>query len=522
MKSGRSLSDRPARLSLRRAAAVLAFLAALAMLRPPSAARAQAIPPPPPNAGEEAKPQVKAPPPRPRLVSCPRCGYGCEPSWHYCLSCGWDRTQLTGEAEESALQTIARATLRVIVGGRPNRHGTAFPYGPGGLLVTNARLLVGAAEDRVHLQTWDNNEMGATIVAIDLPTGLALLKPEASRGPGLETAAADPAPPESAWAVCYPVEKEGDVVRLLPVSLHRGRLTATGESGTSFVSFEDLLRTDHSIEDGCTGGPLVDAHGKVAGMVLGRFDNGLSYALPLQRLRPVLDQMSRNEKPKWPYFGMGLAAPDDRRRQKFHLDASLAHPIVAYVQAGSPAEKAGVKPGDAIAAVGGKTVKTVWEAGSLLLAAAPGGTPVVFTLSSGGADRQVSIAPVERPARVVLDPVVELEETIEANLGSPAGGKGASRGLVVSDLVRGGRGEKAAWHNGDAITAVDKKSVDTPEDFSEAVRTMAKEVFSGDARQDKRYASSYFFHLEIRPEGKDKEVRDYINQFPDFLAPPVY
>ena len=521
MKSGRSSSERPSRLRLWRAAVVLALLLALATLRPVSPARAQAIPPPPPNAGEQPTPQPKTPP-RPRLVPCPRCGYACEPSWHYCLSCGWDRTQLAGEAEENALQAIARATMRVIVGGRPNRHGTAFPYGPNGLLVTNARLLVGAAEDRVRLQTWDNNEMGATILGIDLPTGLALLKPETSRGPGLETAASDPAPPESTWAVCYPIEKEGDIVRLLPVSLHRGRLTATGESGTSFVSFEDLLRTDHSIEDGCTGGPLVDSHGRIAGMVLGRFDNGLSFALPLQRLRPVLDAMSRGEKPKWPYFGLGLAAPDDRRRQKFHLDASLAHPIVAYVQAGSPAEKAGVKAGDTVAAVAGKTVGTVWEAGSLLLAASPGGAPVAFTLSSGGADRQVSVAPVERPARVVLDPVIELEETLEANLTSSAGGKGAAKGLVVSDLVRGGRGEKAAWHNGDVITAVEKKSVDTPEDFSQAIRTMAKEVFSGDARQDKRYASSYFFHLEIRPEGKDKEVRDYINQFPDFLAPPVY
>src|SRR5215831_9855226 len=136
MKSGRSLSD---------AVALLALLLALVVLRPASPARAQAIPPPPPNAGEEPKPLVKTPtPPRPRLVPCPRCGYGCEASWHYCLSCGWDRTQLTGEAEESALQTIARSTLRVIVGGRPNRHGTAFPYGPNGLLVTNARLLVGA------------------------------------------------------------------------------------------------------------------------------------------------------------------------------------------------------------------------------------------------------------------------------------------------------------------------------------------------------------------------------------------
>jgi len=521
MKSGRSSSERRGAGRLRRIAAIL--LAAGACVAVVTLVRAQAIPPPPPNPGDMPEPAKPGPskPAAPRGAACPRCGYLCDTAWHYCIHCGWDRTRLTGQAEEQNLLGIARASMRVTVSGRPNRHGSAFPY-PGGFLVTNARLLVGAVEDNVKVSTWDNHESTATIVGVDLPTGLAVLKTGRPAGSEIPLAPATPAPPESTWAVCYPVARDDDLVRLIPVSLHRGRVTAVAQSGTHYVSFEDLLRTDHAIEDGCTGGPLIDSRGRLAGMVLGSSDDGLTYALPLERLRPVLDTLVKGETPKWPYYGMGLVTADERRQKKFKLDGGLMHPVVGYLISGSPAAKAGLQPGDVVTAVSGEPVATVWDAGSRLLAGTPGGPAVRLTLQRAGAEKTIEVAPAERPVRVVLDPFDELEETLEANLRPASADGGKGRGLVVHDLVRGGRGEKGLYRDGDIITGIGTKSVNTPEDVNKVVRTQVPEVFSDSPRRDRRFASSYVIRIEMHSEGEDKEMRNYLNLFPDLLAPPVY
>jgi C-terminal processing protease CtpA/Prc len=130
---------------------------------------------------------------------------------------------------------------------------------------------------------------------------------------------------------------------------------------------------------------------------------------------------------------------------------------------------------------------------------------------------------VSRPERVLLDPIDELQETLEANLKEVASGPGAQQGLLVTDVVRGGRGEKGRFKSGDIITAVDKKTVKTFAAFDETIRTRFKEIFATDgAAADRRFASSYVVTLEVRKEGQEKVTRDYINLFPDFLAPPVY
>src|SRR5439155_1046257 len=92
--------------------------------------------------------------------------------------------------------------------------------------------------------------------------------------------------------------------------------------------------------------------------------------------------------------------------------------------------------------VGGDKIVTVWDAGRRLLAAPPGGAGVTLTVARGSAETRVPVTPVKRPERVMLDPIDELQETLEANLKEVTTGPGAQQGLVVTNMVRGGRGEK--------------------------------------------------------------------------------
>ena len=453
---------------------------------------------------------------------CPRCGYLCDPGWHYCVACGWDLTTLIDTAEETRLQMIGRATVGVVVGGRRNRFATAFAFGGPGLFLTNARSLIGADDTKLRLRTFNNHEYSATIVGYDLPSGVGVLKADVPGLPRVDVAPSSPRPPESSWAVCFPVAFEDDVVHYLPVALHRGHVTATAQAGTCQVSFENLLRTDHAIEAGCSGGPLVDARGRIAGMILGGPEDGITYATPLDGLQGIVDSLVRNTKPTRPYFGIALVSPDPRRRAKFSLDAGTAQPLVAYLIPGSPAARAGVRPGDLLLAVAGEKVATIPEAGKKLLAASPGGASIALTILRAGAETQVIVAPVKRPDRVMLDPVDELQESLEANLTEVIVGSGSQQGLLVADLVRGGRGEKEHYKNGDLITAVDKKTVKSFAAFDDAIHAKFREIFSDEPPVDKRFASSYLVTLEVRKEGEEKVTRDYVNLFPDFLAPPVY
>jgi S1-C subfamily serine protease len=431
-------------------------------------------------------------------------------------------TRLVGEAEEKQLQIIAGASVGVVVGGRRNRYATAFPLGDPGLLVTNARVLIGADQSSLRVRTAANREFPASVVGYDLPSGVGLLRAEIPATQRPEASTASLSPPEPSWAVCFPIAREDDTVRYLPVSLHKGRVTAAQQSGTFLVSFENLLRTDHAIEEGCTGGPLVDSRGKVAGMILGGPDDGITFALPLEEVSPIVDTLSRNERPARPFYGIGLVPPDDRRRAKFSIDPRVTHPIVPFLIPGSPAEQAGVQPGDALLRIGADAIATVREAGARLLAAAPGGAGVTLTLSRGGSDRQVTVRPVKRPERVLLRPIDEIQETLEANLKEIASGPGAQQGLLVADLVRGGRGEKRWFRNGDIILSVYGKSVKRPEAFDEVIRAKFKAVFSDGQVKDRQYSSSYLLLLEVRTAEGEKVTREYFNLFPDVLAPPVY
>lgn len=486
----------------------------------PRDAAPQALPPPPENPGATPTP-APAPAP-PKIVTCPRCGYRCDAAWRHCLACGWDLTHLVGQAEEERLQAIGRATVGVIVGGRRNRFATAFPFGGRGLYVTNARFLVRADESLLRVRTHNNHEYPASIVGLDLPSGVGLLKAEIPGAPVAEAASASPAPPESAWAVCYPVVFEDDVVRYIPVSLHRGHLTASGQSGHFLVSFERLLRSDHAIEDGCAGGPLIDARGRIAGMILGAPEDGITYIQPMEALGPAVAALSRNAPPVRPYFGIGLVALDERRRAKFGIGAEASRPLIPYVIRGSPAAQAGIRAGDLLLAVGGGSVTSVPEAGERLLASAPDGPGVVLKVARAGVEQEVTVRPVKRPERILLDPIEEIQEALEVNLKEVTTGPGAQQGLLVTDLVRGGRGEKKHYRNGDLIVAVENKTVKTFEDFGGLIRTRFKEVFSDSKPTDRRYPSSYAVTLEVRKEGSERVERTYVNFFPDFLAPPVY
>jgi len=479
-------------------------------------------------------------------VTCPRCGYRCDGEWRYCVRCGWDLQTLVGQEAALRLQLIGQTVFGATVvrrdpgldeilppkllwqthyiGYRAGLHKnftTAFPFLRPGLFVTNARSLIWG--ETVTLRSYNNRTFAAEILGYDVASGVGLLKADIPGVEPLKPAQEGPVPPSAAWSICYPVTSDGGTVSYLPQSLHHGRITAVGETGTHLASFENLLRSDHSVPDGCLGGPLMDVRGAVAGMILGAPEPGLVYGVPAADLAAVVEALAKKTLPQRPYFGLGLVMADERRRAKFGLSGNLSHPLVAYLIPGSPAAAAGVLPGDLLTRVGESEVADVAEAGGELLKASPG-SESRLVLERGGKKVEVTVVAGKRPPRVLLAPTDELQEDLEANLTEVTAGSRSQPGLRLSDLVRGGRGELDGYRNGDVIFQVNGKGVRKLETFDELIRMANPHIFAGavdESATAPRYSTCYA-ELEVRPEGKDKEARDYLNVFPDRLSAPVY
>jgi serine protease Do len=404
--------------------------------------------------------------------------------------------------------------------GRRKSWSTAFPLGKTGIFVTSARAI--AQAEQVTLRTAGNLEYPARVLGADPASGIGVLEAEVPGTAPLIQSRRDLSLPEDLYVVCYPVDSDEELVRYLPVSLHRGQATASGQSGTYLVSLENLVRTNHSPPQGCPGGPLIDLHGEVAGMILGSLDTGIAFGVPIGDIHGVVDTLSKGAVPERPYFGIGLVAVDERRRARFRIEGTAAHPLVGFLIPGSPAEQSGVRPGDLLAAVEGEKVATISEAMSRLLRATPSGTAVTLTLLRGGQEIGVGVPPGRRPERILLDPVDELQESLEANLTEITTGPTAQQGIKLTDLVRGGRGEKDDYKSGDMITAVEGKGVRRLATFRSVVRSAKAHVFGEGTDGGGREFLTYFLSLDIRSADGERGHRTYFNLFPESLAPPVY
>jgi len=510
------------------------------------------IPPPdaiePPPANRPPQRRAKPRPVRQVTAHCQRCGYVAEAGWRFCPACGWDHQALAGRTAGERLAKIQESVVGVVVikqkqgfedflsprqlakmrryywlsqGGQRKHFGSAVPYGEDGLYVTSARILQHG--NSVQIRNYRNHFIDAVILGYDLPSGIGVLKANVLNLDPLPAAEKAHRKDERSWVVCYPVLTNDGVVNFLPASIHSGRIIDQGYFGTQIVSFENLLRSDHTVPSGCRGGLLIDSLGKTAGVVLDSPDDGITYAQSLREVAPIIEKLARGESIERPYYGLGLVMPDERRRIRFGLPPDTNRPVVANLIDESPAAIAGVKRGDIINAIDGDPVTDVVTAGAILLARPPGGAPVSMMLQRNGSEIEVLVRPAERATRVLLDPVDEIQESLEANLVEVNTGKSSWQGLRVEQLVRGGRGEKEGYREGDVIRKIGRNSVRDFATFDRLVRKENPDIFGEEVETlGLNSRVTYFIEMEVRTAEGETEERYHLNLFPDILAPPIY
>ncbi|PYM29917.1 MAG: peptidase, partial [Candidatus Rokuibacteriota bacterium] len=255
--------------------------------------------------------------------------------------------------------------------------GSGFILSADGYIVTNNHVVEDATGIQVKLA--DGRELAAKVVGRDPKTDLALLKVEATGLPVV------PVGDSNALQVGEPVMAIGNPFGL-EQTVTTGIVSATGRVIGS-GPYDNFIQTDASINPGNSGGPLINARGEVIGINTAIFSQrggsvGIGFAVPSSLAKSVITQLVEHGKVERGWLGVSVQ-PLTKELAKGFKRNDAAGALVASVVAGSPAERAGLKPGDIIVEFAGKKVAKSGDLPSLVAEARVGNDVPVVVVREG-------------------------------------------------------------------------------------------------------------------------------------------
>ena len=270
--------------------------------------------------------------------------------------------------------------------------GSGFIISSDGLLLTSAHVIEGARRITVRLS--DRRQFRAQVVGSDPTTDVAVLRVNARALPVVRLGRS------SRLKVGDPVVVIGSPFGL-EQSVSQGIVSAMGRALRGFAAVPHI-QTDASVNPGHSGGPLLDASASVVGInsqiyTLSGGYEGLSFAVPIDVALRVKDQIVAHGRMLHGYLGVTIQNLDLTLASAFGLDRPRGA-LVAGTDAGSAADRGGLRAGDVIVAFNGEPLGQAGELTSHLGLAAPGERVRLAVWR----DKQV------RELVVLLDPAMEL------------------------------------------------------------------------------------------------------------------
>ena len=264
--------------------------------------------------------------------------------------------------------------------------GSGFVYDGDGHIITNAHVVDGASS--VSVKFWNGKTFTARVVGTDASTDLAVLKVDApvselfplSLGDSSKVLVGD-----NVVAIGSPFGLEGTVTSGIVSALHR-EMTSPNR-----FAINDSIQTDAAINHGNSGGPLLDAQGKVVGVTSQIESNsggneGVGFAIPSNTVRSIASQLISSGKAEHAFLGVVLRD-----------SSSQTGAAINQVRAGTPAARAGLRAGDVVTAAAGKRITSASELRATINAHRPGDT-ISVTYARGGQNHTVKVKLAARPA----------------------------------------------------------------------------------------------------------------------------
>lgn len=344
--------------------------------------------------------------------------------------------------------------------------GSGFIVSPDGYVLTNAHVVDGASEVTVKLT--DKRDFKAKVVGVDKRTDVALLKIDAAGLPFVRTGDAERTK-VGEWVIAMgsPFGFENTVTAGI-ISAKARRLP-----DENYVPF---IQTDVAINPGNSGGPLFNLAGEVIGInsqIYSRSGGfmGISFAIPIDVAMKVKDQLQKYGKVSRGRLGVAIQGLDAELAQNFGLDKPVGA-LVASVENGSPAEKAGLAPGDVVLGVNGQKVDNSADLPRIIGEQKPGSVvrlsiwrdrkarDINVTLGEQAGEKLAAMGGAERKSESASG---KLGLTGRALTAQEASRLGVPGGVVVEGLS--GPAAKSGLQPGDVIIGVNNQPITGIEQF---------------------------------------------------------
>lgn len=369
---------------------------------------------------------------------------------------------------------------------RQSSLGSGFIIDSTGYVVTNHHVVADAEEVTVLLQ--DDTELKATVVGSDEKTDLAVLKVESTE-----------ALPAAKWG-------KSENTRIGDWVLAIGNPFGLGGSVTAGIvsarardinagPYDDFIQTDAAINRGNSGGPMFNLDGEVIGVNTAIFSPsggsiGIGFAIPSELARNVVEQLREFGTVKRGWLGVRIQTVTDELAEGLRLDEPRGA-LVASVNKGSPAAKAGIQQGDVILEFAGRDVTDMRRLPRIVAETRIGQEVDVVVWRQGKEETfRVKVAELdEEEVAALTDPeAVTGEDGSMSDLGLSLSSltpelrqrfqlDEQASGVVVTEVVPDGTAAEKGLRAGDVIVEVDQEQVNNPSDVAARVKKAKDEGY---------------------------------------------
>lgn len=335
-----------------------------------------------------------------------------------------------------------------------------------GIVITNYHVVKGAEEVQVSLI--DGRNFTAELKGVDPELDIAILAIEAEDISDVKLADSS-------------TLEVGDFVIAIgnPFGLGQtvttGIVSALGRSGLGIEGYENFIQTDASINPGNSGGALVDLEGRLVGINTAIIapaggNVGIGFAIPINMAKASMAQILEHGEVKRGQLGIGIQEITPDLHKAFSLKNGQRGVLVTEVQEGSPADKAGLKPGDVIVAINGQDTRDSGQLRSQISVHSIGDT-VKLKLVRDGRARTVDVE-VGEPQELaagegILHPLLE-GASFENNPDGP--------GVRVNVLAPNSLAAYSGLRPGDIVMGANKRRVANLKEFAAALQRSQEAV----------------------------------------------
>ena len=269
-------------------------------------------------------------------------------------------------------------------GGTAQAQGSGWVYDSDGHIVTNDHVVDGAQS--IKVQFWNGRTYSASVVGTDKSTDLAVIKVDAPSSILHPLQVGDSSAVQvgdGVVAIGSPFGLEETVTSGIVSALHRA-ITAPNN-----FTINDSIQTDAAINHGNSGGPLLNNQGQVIGVNAqiksdSNGNEGVGFSIPSNTVQRIAPTLISSGKVEHAYLGVSI-------------DASAASARIAAIRPSTPAASAGLKAGDVVVEVDGKTISSGDDLTRVIDAHKPG-DKISVTVKRGGSEHTVTLTLATRPS----------------------------------------------------------------------------------------------------------------------------